>query len=144
MHQSRIKIYPACLDLIGHLQVYELVSEGNCYCSGFFFNVALCCSHALRHTYDMHICNKEKRSEHHPKLHVDGKSDTESQVNTYLTKYFRTVLYMYLHDRGARGSVVVKAPCYKPEGRWVDSRWGEFLNLPNLSGSTRPCGLLSL
>jgi hypothetical protein len=42
------------------------------------------------------------------------------------------------------GSVVVKALCYKPEGRGFDSRWGEFLNLPNLSGRTRPWGLLSL
>jgi hypothetical protein len=37
-----------------------------------------------------------------------------------------------------RGSVVVKALFYKPEGRGFDSRWGEFLNLPNPSGRTRP------
>jgi hypothetical protein len=42
------------------------------------------------------------------------------------------------------GSVVVKALCYKPEGRGFDSRLGEFLNLPNHSGRTRPWGLLSL
>jgi hypothetical protein len=40
--------------------------------------------------------------------------------------------------------VVVKALCYKPKDRGFDSRWGEFLNLPNLSGRTRPWGLLSL
>jgi hypothetical protein len=45
---------------------------------------------------------------------------------------------------GARGSVVVKALCYKLEGRGFDSRCGEFLNLPHLSGRTRPWGLLSL
>jgi hypothetical protein len=45
---------------------------------------------------------------------------------------------------GARGSVVVKALCYKPEGHGFDTRWGEFLNLPNHSGRTRPWGLLSL
>jgi hypothetical protein len=45
---------------------------------------------------------------------------------------------------GARGSVVVKALCYKPEGRGFDTRWGEFLNLPNPSGRTRHWGLLSL
>jgi hypothetical protein len=39
---------------------------------------------------------------------------------------------------------VVKALCYKPEGRGFDTRWGEFLNLPNPSGRTRPWGLLSL
>jgi hypothetical protein len=46
--------------------------------------------------------------------------------------------------KGARGSVVVKALCYKPEGRGFDTRWGEFLNLPNPSGCTRPWSLLSL
>jgi hypothetical protein len=40
--------------------------------------------------------------------------------------------------------VVVKALCYKPEGRGFDARWGEFLNLPNPSGRTSPWGLLSL
>jgi hypothetical protein len=28
--------------------------------------------------------------------------------------------------QGQRGSVEVKALCYKPEGRGFDSRWGEF------------------
>jgi hypothetical protein len=32
------------------------------------------------------------------------------------------------------GSVVVKALCYKPEGRGFETQWGEFLNLPNPSG----------
>jgi hypothetical protein len=43
-----------------------------------------------------------------------------------------------------RGSVVVEALCYKPDGRGFDFRWGEFLNLPNPSCRTRPWGLLSL
>jgi hypothetical protein len=43
---------------------------------------------------------------------------------------------------GAGGSLVIKALCYKPEGRWFDTRLGYFLNLPNLP--TRPWGLLSL
>jgi hypothetical protein len=38
---------------------------------------------------------------------------------------------------GARGSVVIKALCYKPEGRGFDIGRGEFLNLPNPSGRTR-------
>jgi hypothetical protein len=46
--------------------------------------------------------------------------------------------------RGARSSVVVKALCYKPEGSMFDTGQCEFLNLRNPSGSTRPCGLLSL
>jgi hypothetical protein len=45
---------------------------------------------------------------------------------------------------GALGSVVVKAQCYKPEGRGFDTRRGDFLNLRNPSGRTRPLGLLSL
>jgi hypothetical protein len=45
---------------------------------------------------------------------------------------------------GARSSVVVKALCYKPEGREFDTRLDEFLNLPNPSGRTTPWGLLSL
>jgi hypothetical protein len=44
----------------------------------------------------------------------------------------------------ARGSVVVKALCYKLEGLWFDARCGDVLNLPNPSGRTRPWGLLSL
>jgi hypothetical protein len=43
-----------------------------------------------------------------------------------------------------RYSPGVKALCYKPEGRGFDTRRGKFLNLPNPSGRTRPCGLLSL
>jgi hypothetical protein len=45
---------------------------------------------------------------------------------------------------GARGSVVVKALFYKPEGREFDTRWGEFLNLHNPSGRTRVWDLFSL
>jgi hypothetical protein len=41
-------------------------------------------------------------------------------------------------------SLVVKALCYKLEGRGFDNRWGDFINLPNPSGRTRPWGLLSL
>jgi hypothetical protein len=29
----------------------------------------------------------------------------------------------------ARGSVLVKALCYKPEGRWFDTRRGEIISL---------------
>jgi hypothetical protein len=39
---------------------------------------------------------------------------------------------------GARGSVVVMALCYKPEGRGLKTQWDEifFFNLPNLSSRT--------
>jgi hypothetical protein len=55
---------------------------------------------------------------------------------------FLNVLYMYMY--GTRGSVVVKTLCYKPEGRGLDTRRADFLNLPNPSGRTRPWGLLNL
>jgi hypothetical protein len=43
-------------------------------------------------------------------------------------------------------SVVVRALCYKPEGRGFNSRWGHwiFFNWPNPSGRNKPWGLLSL
>jgi hypothetical protein len=50
----------------------------------------------------------------------------------------------HLKGVGARGIVVVKALCYKPEGRGFETRGGEFLNLPNPSGRSRPWGLFSL
>jgi hypothetical protein len=41
-------------------------------------------------------------------------------------------------SRGARGSLVLKALGYKPEGRGFETRWHETLNLPNHSCRTRP------
>jgi hypothetical protein len=38
----------------------------------------------------------------------------------------------------ARGSVVVNALSYKPEGRGFETRGGDFFNLPNPSGFTQP------
>jgi hypothetical protein len=45
---------------------------------------------------------------------------------------------------GARGSLLVKALGYKPEGRGFETRLDEILNLPNPSGRARPWGLLIL
>jgi hypothetical protein len=45
---------------------------------------------------------------------------------------------------GARGIVVVKALCYKPEGHEFEPDEEIFLNLPNPSGFTRPWGLFAL
>jgi hypothetical protein len=33
----------------------------------------------------------------------------------------------YLNDRGARGSLEVKALCYKPKVRRFETRWGEWI-----------------
>jgi hypothetical protein len=48
-------------------------------------------------------------------------------------------LEVYTGKRGARGSIVVKALCYKPEGRGFVTRWGEwfvsiYLILPTALG----------
>jgi hypothetical protein len=50
-------------------------------------------------------------------------------VHTRLRLYFGTNTYLFvmlLKLWGARSSVVVKALCYKPEGRGFDTRWGDF------------------
>jgi hypothetical protein len=36
------------------------------------------------------------------------------------------VLIYYRHKPGARGSVVVKALCHKPEGRGIDTKRSDF------------------
>jgi hypothetical protein len=40
--------------------------------------------------------------------------------------------------------VILQWLYYKPEGRGFETRRGEFLNSPNLSGSIRPWGSFSL
>jgi hypothetical protein len=37
---------------------------------------------------------------------------------------------------GHAGSLVIKALSYKPEGRVLETQWGEILNLSNPSGRT--------
>jgi hypothetical protein len=44
----------------------------------------------------------------------------------------------------ARGSLVIKALGYKPEGRGFETQWSEILNLHHPSGRTKLWGLLSL
>jgi hypothetical protein len=45
---------------------------------------------------------------------------------------------------GAGGTVVVKATTNRKVAGWVDTRWGDLLNLPNPSSRTRPWVSLSL
>jgi hypothetical protein len=59
-------------------------------------------------------------------------------VRRAVSSTFRTV------QQAREARVVVKAICYKPEGRGFDTRLGEFVNLPNPSSRTRPWGLRSL
>jgi hypothetical protein len=42
--------------------------------------------------------------------------------------------------RPPRGSAVVKALCYKPEGCGLETRWGERISFNLPSGRTRPWG----
>jgi hypothetical protein len=67
---------------------------------------------------------------------------------TTLNKLFKQIIiitiYYYVLYIWPRGSVVVKALYYKPEGRGFDTRWGDFLNLLNPYSRTRPWGLLGL
>jgi hypothetical protein len=66
----------------------------------------------------------------------------EDRQKNKLHELFKNIFDMVCTIKGAHGSVVVKALCYKLEGRGFDFRWGEFLNLPNPSGRTRPWGSL--
>jgi hypothetical protein len=66
------------------------------------------------------------------------QSTTETMRFLHFSKVYQ---YQIIWDTF---TVVVNALCYKPEGRGFDTRWGEFLNLPNPSGRTTPWGLLSL
>jgi hypothetical protein len=66
-----------------------------------------------------------------------------STINNSSHLTYHKLIIIHLRER-PRSSVVVKALCYKPEGRGFDTRWGNFLNLPNPSGRTSRWGLLSL
>jgi hypothetical protein len=69
-----------------------------------------------------------------------GRSQVQFPVGSLVLQF------KIVHGRrhGKIMNYMVKTLCYKPEGRGFDTRWGEFLNVPNPSGRTRPWGLLSL
>jgi hypothetical protein len=69
---------------------------------------------------------------------------TKHHAVTFQKTAMFIVYKSFSSTKRACGSVMVKALCYKPEGQGFDTRWGEFLNLPNPSGRTRPWGLLSM
>jgi hypothetical protein len=83
---------------------------------------------------------------HFPTIGVEWRAlhNKSATLHTYFRLEYNSVNNYYFFKMGARGSVVVKALCYKPEGRAINTRWGEFLNVPNPSGRTRPWSLLSL
>jgi hypothetical protein len=60
-----------------------------------------------------------------------GLHKTDGMYGFYWDIYLSKVKLIYIFSSyyklmGARGSVVVKALCYKPEGRGFDTRWGDF------------------
>jgi hypothetical protein len=67
------------------------------------------------------------------------------QIDTQNKKMF-SIQYNYsiLNSLRAHSSVVVKALCYKLKGHGFETWWGEFLNLPSLSGHIRLRGTLGL
>jgi hypothetical protein len=72
-----------------------------------------------------------------PRLEATCYSETSVEFQRAARRYIKENIS--LHPKyGARGSIVVKALCYTPEDCGFDTRWGEFLNLPNMSGRTRP------
>jgi hypothetical protein len=55
-------------------------------------------------------------------LHVACRWDLPAYDPINLTAIRLTVWILGLVHR----SIVIKAPCYKPEGRWSETRWGEW------------------
>jgi hypothetical protein len=69
------------------------------------------------------------------------KYDFNAILKCFFSHYTFEIIWQIIE--GARGSLVVKALGYKPEGHGFESQWGEILNLRNPSGRTRPWGLLT-
>ena len=53
-------------------------------------------------------------------LNINGFSSLDNPI------LFREFLYAHYID-GDRGSTVVKVLCYKPEGRWFDPSWCQWI-----------------
>jgi hypothetical protein len=69
---------------------------------------------------------------------INKQSYCNATIFLVTTVYFSSCSHI-------RGSIVLEAQCFKPEGRGFETWWGEWIfNLPNHSGRTRPCRLLSL
>jgi hypothetical protein len=55
----------------------------------------------------------------------------DSSLNLFINIFHLILFSAFIFEtlqigKGARGSVVVKALCYKPEGRGFETRWGEW------------------
>jgi hypothetical protein len=65
-----------------------------------------------------------KKKKHQSNVYFDGnvhKILGERSLSAVCSEIIRTNM-----KKGPRGSVVVKALCYKLEGRGFDTRWGDF------------------
>jgi hypothetical protein len=71
-----------------------------------------------------------READHSPPSNADV---TKTCIYTSIPPYAFMEQWLYLYYY-----------CYYYYYYWFDTRWGEFLNLPNPSGRTRPWGLLSL
>jgi hypothetical protein len=75
-------------------------------------------------------CNCFLMSSVRGKVHTHTHTRTRTRTHTHTHTHIHIYIYIAL--------------CYKPEGFGFDTRWGEFLKVPNPSDRTRPWGLLSL
>jgi hypothetical protein len=53
-------------------------------------------------------------------------SKISEYVHHHWQNYTEKIHIAYRYVFGARGSILVKALCYKPEGRGFETRWGEW------------------
>jgi hypothetical protein len=78
----------------------------------------------------------------HCRLHITHRCDSVHSWNLGEILAILTEVLLNFpqspNDNGQHSNIVDKALCYKLEGRGFDTRWGEFLNLPNPSGRTGP------
>jgi hypothetical protein len=96
----------------------------------------------FRHNWDVWSCSVSNFSKIRSAVTTCGHMATHTR-QIWLSKlaYLCNFSLRTLQRGGARGSVVVEALCYKPEGRGIASRWGGFFsNLPNPTGRTMALG----
>jgi hypothetical protein len=88
----------------------------------------------IRSKYLVYVYNKEnKKSEHQPKLHVDGKSDTKSKIYT-VQQDAEILLLLFVRVWVLIGSRILTSP-YCPD--WL---WAHTTTSPLGTGASFPLG----